>query len=192
MVASWSTGGGTTRVQLLRDGGVIWDNAPQNSSIQDCPPNAGPATVKYTLKAYNNAGQQDKRDVQVQIDPAPPKNPLANTNWLLQSTEATGVVPQGVSVTAYFGADGSLTGNGGCNAYTSSDTVNNQNIAIQIPTYTGALCGEPADSIERTYLQLLPTAAKYEISGNQLIVRANGNREILRYTRIEISPMVTQ
>jgi hypothetical protein len=104
VTASWSTGGGTTRVQLLRDGAAIWDNAPLNSSVQDCPPNAAPATIMYTLAAYNNAGAQDTRDVQVQVAPAPPQNPLANTTWQLQTTEVNGVVPAGVSVTAYFGA----------------------------------------------------------------------------------------
>ena len=102
VTASWSTGGGTTRVQLLRDGAAIWDNAPLNSSVQDCPPNTGPATVRYTLAAYNNANQRDARDVQVQVNAAPPQNPLANTTWQLQATEVNGIVPAGVSVTAFF------------------------------------------------------------------------------------------
>ena len=49
---------------------------------------------------------------------------------------------------------------------------------------TGALCGDPADSVEQTYLGLLPQAANFEISGNQLILRNGGGQEILRYTRI--------
>ena len=184
VVASWSTGGGTTRVQLLRDGAAIWDNAPLNSSIQDCPPNAAPATVRYTLAAYNNANQRDSRDVQVQINAAPPQNPLANTTWQLQATEVNGLVPAGVSVTAFFSGDGSLSGNGGCNSYNSSYTVNGQAITIQMPLASGALCGDPADGVEQTYLRLLPQAASFEISGNQLILRNSGGQEILRYTRI--------
>jgi ABC-type dipeptide/oligopeptide/nickel transport system permease component len=35
---------------------------------------------------------------------------VANTTWQLQATEVNGFVPAGVSVTAYFGADGSMTG----------------------------------------------------------------------------------
>jgi heat shock protein HslJ len=184
VVASWSTGGGTTRVQLLRDGAAIWDNAPLNSSVQDCPPNTGPTTVRYTLAAYNNANQRDSRDVQVQVNAAPPQNPLANTTWQLQATEVNGFVPAGVSVTAFFSADGSLSGNGGCNSYNSSYTVNGQAITIQMPLASGALCGDPADSVEHTYLGLLPQAASFEISGNQLILRNSGGQEILRYSRI--------
>jgi ABC-type amino acid transport substrate-binding protein/heat shock protein HslJ len=184
VTASWTTGGGTTRVQLLRDGAAIWDNAPLNSSVQDCPPNAAPATINYTLVAYNNAGQQDERAVQVQVAAAPPQNPLANTTWQLQTTEVSGVVPQGVSVTAYFGADGNLSGNGGCNSYNTSYVVNGQAITIQ-PLVSGmVLCGDPADGVEQTYFRLLSQAATFEISGEQLIIRNSGGQEILRYTRI--------
>jgi hypothetical protein len=60
-IASWTTGGGTSRVVLLRDNAPIWDNAPLNSSVQDCPPiPAGasfPLNIVYTLQAYNSAGQ---------------------------------------------------------------------------------------------------------------------------------------
>jgi ABC-type amino acid transport substrate-binding protein/heat shock protein HslJ len=183
VVASWSTGGGTTRVQLLRDGAAIWDSAPLSSSVQDCPSNAAPATITYSLVANNNAGQQDQRDVQVQVAAAPPQNPLANTSWQLQSMQGTGDVPAGVSVTAYFGADGSLSGNGGCNSYNSSYTVGDQAITIQAPAGGQALCGDPADTVEQTYFGLLPQAANFEISGAQLILRGNQGQEILRYNR---------
>ena len=184
VVASWSTGGGTTRVQLLRDGAAIWDNAPLNGSVQDCPPNAAPATVKYTLVAYNNAGQQDARDVPVQITAAPPQNPLANTNWQLQRTEMSGMVPPDVTVIAFFGAEGSLSGNAGCNPYNSTYVVSDQVITIHQPVAGMALCGDPADSVEQNYLRLLPQAANFRIEGGQLVITNNSGIEILRYDRI--------
>ncbi len=182
VITSWTTGGGTTRVQLLRDGGVIWDGAPLNGSIQDCPPNTS-GTIQYTLAAFNNAGAQDSRDVAVQVAAAPPQNPLANTNWQLQSLQGVGAVPDGVSVTAYFGADGSLSGNGGCNPYNSSYTVGGQAITVQAPAGGQASCGDPADTVEQTYFGLLPQAADFEINGNQLILRGNQGQEILRFNR---------
>ena len=58
---AWSAGGGTSRIVLQRDGVTIWDNAPLNSSVQDCPAippgQPLPFTIVYTLLAYNNAGQ---------------------------------------------------------------------------------------------------------------------------------------
>jgi ABC-type amino acid transport substrate-binding protein len=60
-ILSWTTGGGTSRVVLLRDNAPIWDNAPLNSSVQDCPPLPSGATlprnIVYTLQAFNSAGQ---------------------------------------------------------------------------------------------------------------------------------------
>lgn len=59
-VVSWTTGGGTTSVDLLRDNVPIFDNAPLNSQVQDCVPptkQAVPYNVVYTLQAYNSAGQ---------------------------------------------------------------------------------------------------------------------------------------
>ena len=70
-IVAWTTGGGTTRVQLLRDNAIIWDNAPLNSSVQDCPPiPAGqplPFAMVYTLYAFNNAGQQTARTVNLTV-----------------------------------------------------------------------------------------------------------------------------
>jgi len=60
-IVSWTTGGGASRIVLLRDNAPILDNAPQNSSVQDCPPipsgAAMPLNMVYTLQAYNSAGQ---------------------------------------------------------------------------------------------------------------------------------------
>ncbi len=54
-IVAWTTGGGTSRVVLLRDNSPIWDNAPLNSSVQDCPPipygQALPFNITYTLWA---------------------------------------------------------------------------------------------------------------------------------------------
>ncbi len=68
---AWTTGSGTTRVQLVRDNAIIWDNAPLNSSVQDCPPiPAGrplPFVMVYTLFAFNNAGRQTARSVNLTV-----------------------------------------------------------------------------------------------------------------------------
>jgi hypothetical protein len=73
-IVSWTTGGGTTRVQLLRDNAVIWDNAPLNSSVQDCPQIPAdrplPFVMVYTLYAFNNAGQQTARTVNLTVSNA--------------------------------------------------------------------------------------------------------------------------
>jgi hypothetical protein len=71
-IVSWTTGGGTTRVVLLRDNSPIWDNAPLNSSVQDCPPiptgQALPFNIVYTLQAYNSAGQMVNQSLTLVVD----------------------------------------------------------------------------------------------------------------------------
>jgi len=184
VMASWTTGGGTTRIELLCDGEVVLSDTKLENSVPLYPSNEAPTTVTYTLIAYNNAGEQDSRDATVQIVPAPPQNPLANTSWQLQSMQGAGDVPPDVVITAYFSADGSLSGSGGCNSYTTSYVANGDVITIHAPAGTGALCGDPIDSFEQTYLGLLPQAANFEINGGQLVIRNNGGDPILRYNSI--------
>jgi len=180
-MASWSAGGGTTSVQLLMNDGWLLDSTELENSVEVCPPVAAPATVKYTLIAYNNTGQTDSREATVQVDPAPPQNPLANTNWRLLAMQGPGDVPPEIPITAYFGAEGGLNGSGGCNTYNTSYIAQDQAITIYPPSSTGTLCGDPADSLEQAYLGLLPQAANFEIQGGQLIITNNGGAEILRY-----------
>jgi polar amino acid transport system substrate-binding protein len=72
-ILSWTTGGGTTRVVLLRDNAPIWDNAPLNSSVQDCPPVPAdkplPLSIVYTLQAYNSAGQMVSQSLSLIVQP---------------------------------------------------------------------------------------------------------------------------
>jgi hypothetical protein len=72
-VLAWTTGGGTSRVVLLRDNSPIWDNAPLNSSVQDCPQIPSDATlplsIVYMLQAYNSAGQSVSQSVSLVVQP---------------------------------------------------------------------------------------------------------------------------
>jgi hypothetical protein len=72
-ILSWTTGGGTTRVVLLRDNSPIWDNAPLNSQVQDCPQipaNATlPLSIAYMLQAYNSAGQSVSQSLSLVVQP---------------------------------------------------------------------------------------------------------------------------
>jgi polar amino acid transport system substrate-binding protein len=52
----WKTAGGTSWVNLYRGEDVVWENAPLQGSVQDCPSETG--TVGYRLIAFN---PQDKR-----------------------------------------------------------------------------------------------------------------------------------
>jgi hypothetical protein len=72
-VLAWTTGGGTSRVVLLRDNSPIFDNAPLNSQVQDCPViPAGaplPISIVYMLQAYNSAGQSVSQSLPLVVQP---------------------------------------------------------------------------------------------------------------------------
>jgi hypothetical protein len=80
-VVAWTTGGGTSRVVLLRDNSPIWDNAPLNSSVQDCPPiptgQAEPFNIVYVLQAYNSVGQMVNQSATLVVQTATIAQPIA-------------------------------------------------------------------------------------------------------------------
>ena len=186
VTVSWTTGGGTTHVQLLLDDKVILDNAPLNNSMEECPSQPAWATLRYTLIASNDAGQQVDRWVTVRVGTEPPQNVLANSSWQVQTMQEIGEIPAEVSITANFGEDDSITGNSGCNPYTVSYVCNGQEIIINLPARTGEkVCGEPQDGLEQAYLNLLPQTANYLIVEGQLILLNNTGQETLRFNPIE-------
>jgi len=52
---AWSAGGGTSKVDILKDSQIVLANAPFAGSQQDCLNEAG--TVVYEIQASNNTGQ---------------------------------------------------------------------------------------------------------------------------------------
>jgi heat shock protein HslJ len=101
------------------------------------------------------------------------KEPTLTGRW-----EATGIRgPNAVSsplagtkVTAVFAADGTLTGNAGCNAYTTTYTRTRGGLTIAEPAATRKLCSEPDGVMkqEAAYLKALPLTRSYELAGAKL------------------------
>jgi heat shock protein HslJ len=95
--------------------------------------------------------------------------------------EKNNEIPPEVQITAFFSADGALTGNAGCNNYTSAYIAEGNVITIYPPSANKELCGEPFDSLEQAYLELLPQTANFEIREGFLVLLNNTGQEILRY-----------
>ncbi len=112
---------------------------------------------------------------------APPQNPLANTNWKLHGMNMNEVPLPRSSITIRFGADGSLSGNSGCNDYSGSYTVNGDALSVGPLAVTGALCDDEIDMQEQRYLAILQSAATFEMSRNLLIIRDATGQEVLRF-----------
>jgi heat shock protein HslJ len=98
----------------------------------------------------------------------------------------------GSTTNAVFGSNGKLTGTGGCNQYSADYTTSSSNgITITQPTSTMMTCAESFIQQETQYLSLLPTAAKYEISGDQLTLFNSAGTKILIYktATLKVNPL---
>ncbi len=102
---------------------------------------------------------------------------LTDTAWEVvnynNGREAVVGLIEGTEISAYFGAEGDVSGNAGCNQYFASFTAASGSISIGMPGSTMRFCEQPAGIMEQEseYLAALQTAATYSIQGNMLQMR---------------------
>jgi heat shock protein HslJ len=86
----------------------------------------------------------------------------------------------GIVVTAHF-EDGRMSGESGCNTYTTSYKVNGTSLTIgpEIAT-TSKACPSAETAVERAYLERLPQVTAYRISNGTLTL-LKGDKALLRY-----------
>jgi heat shock protein HslJ len=117
-------------------------------------------------------------DVQREAAPAG----LDGTSWTLTAIRGNPVVA-GSSVTLEFAQD-DASGNGGCNQYRGAFSTEGSTLSIGPTIATKRACADRAMNAQETaYLEALSHTAKYEISGNRLVLRDAGNGALLEYTR---------
>jgi len=153
-----------------------------------------PQATKYEISGdqltmYNSAGTKIliyKKHVPV---------PLTGTWNLFNYNNGKGAIQSvmiGSTTNAVFGSNWKLSGTGGCNQYSAEYTTTASNgITITQPTSTMMACAEPVMQQETQYLSLLPTASKYEISGDQLTLFNSGGTKILIYKSagLKVNPL---
>ena len=87
-----------------------------------------------------------------------------------------------VEVTAIFGADGQLSGSGGCNTYSAPYTVDGNKIKIGMAITTLMACEQSIMDQESQYLAAIQTAAVYKIEGSKLELRNATGSLLASYT----------
>ena len=117
----------------------------------------------------------------------PPGQDLIGT-WLLGSMYKGRTAPQpilpGTTINAVFSADGSVSGSSGCNTYSGTYSVSDNNFLTISPlSVTQMACGEPEGVMEQeqAYLNVLQAASGYQVSGGQLQIFSNGGTDGLIY-----------
>jgi heat shock protein HslJ len=90
----------------------------------------------------------------------------------------------GTTLTATF-ADGKLSGNAGCNPYTTTYRAERGTIQIASPAAGERLCDAPEGVMEqeRAYLEALPAAARYEREGSNLTLLAADGTIVATFQR---------
>lgn len=91
----------------------------------------------------------------------------------------------GTEISANFSADGSLTGNAGCNEYVTSYTTDSSTIAIGTPGVTMRFCPEPEGVMDQefAFLAALESAATFRVQGDTLEMRTAGDQMAVMMTR---------
>ncbi|MCP4362997.1 MAG: transporter substrate-binding domain-containing protein [Chloroflexi bacterium] len=183
---SWNTGGGTSKVQLKRNGKVIYDNAPLQGSTQDCLSDAGDYT--YRLKAKNNADQSTVSDQPVKVNPKEPDDPtLFQKWWMTAYWDSVSLVPilPGTTVWIQFRQeDNKFTGSTGCNNYNGSFKTSGNSLQIDNNiSSTGNTCSDPPGVMEQesAYFNSLTSVAAYSIQGSQLQMTDQSGKTILKF-----------
>lgn len=186
---AWQVGGDVSQIDLLRNGAIIVPNAPFSGSIQDCLNSGGSYT--YRLQVLGRDGQTIREEQTVTVTETPSGLPLQETSWLLQSyydgVGAVVAVIPGSTVSAIFDQSGQLSGNSGCNTYSTTYTSDATSLTIGVVSGTQQLCSDPPGIMEQesAYWSSLPLASTYEISGNNLNIHDESGRIILAYTARE-------
>jgi heat shock protein HslJ len=176
---SWSASGGTNFVQVSKNGRVILDNAPLSGNLPDCT-NDAVGQVNYQLLVRNQTGQSDTRQTAVTViqpQQPTPTPPVIEGSWAIQqyrnaSGQLTPVSPNSTTpVTVAFLPNGELHVSGGCNSFSGSYTVNNNQITIQVGMGTQIMCSDEINQQETAVLASLNASTRWAVpadSANQL------------------------
>lgn len=95
----WDVQGNTSLVNLLRDGQMIWPNAPSSGRTQDCPLGVtGSAAAQYLLQASGPSGYDEARQDVLYISPTTPVPPIGNFPSIINFDVAPDQIESGACV----------------------------------------------------------------------------------------------
>ena len=107
---------------------------------------------------------------------------LEGASWILTQMTTVGGQTEIVSVGVSAQFDGStISGNSGCNQYNASYEAQGSQISFGPIAGTKKLCGDPADSTETRYLQLLGDVGSFRISGRSMSMNDQSGTPVLQF-----------
>lgn len=104
--------------------------------------------------------------------------PIAGTDWRPVSIGER-FVPADARLQLRFEVDGKLDGNGGCNRFFGSYTIQGTVIDIGAIGATRMACPEPQMELEADFFLALETVEKFEVRGNRLLLLDGAGEELV-------------
>ena len=92
-------------------------------------------------------------------------------------------------MTAIFGENGTLTGSGGCNTYSSTYQTNGNRLTIQPISATQKMCDPEVMDQEQAFFAALQSAATFSVDGGQLIIWDYIGANVLKMGAIAVTPL---
>src|SRR5262245_38427078 len=105
---------------------------------------------------------------------------LDGTSWQLLGLGATGAL-EGSQPTLTIGADGKVSGSGGCNTYTGAVTTSGMAIKFTGLAATKKSCTDELNAQEATYLKALEQATTFENRATSLLINTKSFEEPLSF-----------
>jgi heat shock protein HslJ len=166
-------------------GNTLQISSPLASTMMACPPVIMDQESAYLkalveVKTYSVTGDQltlyDSKNKGTLVYQAQSQD-LSATSWDViaynNGKQAVTSVLADSTITANFGVDGTLSGNGGCNKYHGTYTATGKQIKIGPLASTRMACANPAGIMEQEalYLAALQTVSTYKVEGTSLELR---------------------
>ena len=109
---------------------------------------------------------------------------LEGVSWVLTQMTTVGGQTQIVEAGVNAEFDGTrISGNSGCNQYHAPYEAQGSQISFGEIAGTLKLCGEPEDSTETRYLQLLSDVGSYRISGRSMSMNDTSGTPVLQFSQ---------
>jgi ABC-type amino acid transport substrate-binding protein/heat shock protein HslJ len=201
----WTVAGEGASIRIERSGVTLVEGASRSGTGTDCP--SQPGSLRYQITAADEEGRTDSVEVTVRVvapEPATPslapaaapavappatataETPVGNEYVLISFRDAAGALASpltGSRITARFDEEGMLSGDGGCNSYSSTYQINGSQLAVVPIAPPEKYCSAPLGIMdqEQQYLSTLQTAAAYSLKGGLLTLSDGAGNPVAVY-----------
>ena len=113
---------------------------------------------------------------------------LGGTTWSLKSLDGQPAL-EGITAGVIFGKDGSLTGQTGCNSFTTTYQTEGNQITIPPAASTRMACPQPQMDQENAFFNALANAKTYNVQGTILNLIDANNTTVASFNKVDAASL---